>query len=44
VLAGIVTDLTIPRATLAWVLVGASYGLLRCAAAHHGYLAFRDPD
>lgn len=44
VLAGIVTDLTIPRATLAWMLVGASYGLLLWAAAHHGYLPFRDPE
>lgn len=44
VLAGIVTDLTIPRATFAWLLVGASYGLLLWAAAHHGYLPFRDPE
>ena len=44
VLAGIVSDLTIPRATLAWVLVGASYGLVLWAAAHHGYLPFRDPE
>lgn len=44
VLAGVVTDLTILRATSAWVLVGASYGLLLWAAAHHGYLPFRDPD
>lgn len=44
VLAGIVTDLTIVRATVAWVLVGGSYGLLLWAAAHHGYLPFRDPE
>lgn len=43
-LAGIVTVLTIPLAMLAWVLVGASYGLLLWAAAHHGYLPFRDPE
>lgn len=44
VLAGVVTELTIPRATLAWVLIGGSYGLLLWAAAHHGYLPFREPD
>lgn len=43
VLAGIVTDLSILRSTVAWVLVGASYGLLLWGAAHHGYLPFRDP-
>lgn len=43
-LAGIATDLTIPRATIGWVLVGGAYGLLLWAAAHNGYLPFRDPE
>jgi hypothetical protein len=35
-LAGIVTGLTIFEAAAAWTVVGALYGLLLWAAAHHG--------
>jgi hypothetical protein len=42
-LAAAVTQLTIPVATAAWTGVGALYGLLLWAAAHHGYLPF-DPE
>ena len=43
-LAGTVTDLTIPRATAAWATVGVVYGAMLWAAAHHGYLPVRDLD
>jgi multidrug transporter EmrE-like cation transporter len=42
-LAAAVTQLTIPVATAAWTGVGALYGLLLWAAAHHGYLPFVEP-
>ena len=43
-LAGVVTDLSIVRASAAWTIVGALYGLMLWAAAHHGYLPFSEPD
>jgi len=35
--------MTILGAVTAWTVVGALYGLLLWAAAHHGYLPFFEP-
>jgi hypothetical protein len=43
-LAGIATEMTILGAVAAWTVVGALYGLLLWAAAHHGYLPFFEPE
>lgn len=43
-LAGAVTELTIPAAAGAWTLLGTGYGLALWAAAHHGYLPFPEPE
>jgi len=40
-LTGTVTELTVVAAVAAWTVVGAAYGFLLWAAAHHGYLPFQ---
>lgn len=42
-LAGILTELSVPAGVAAWGVAGLAYGLALWAAAHHGYLPMPEP-